>query len=70
MSEPLAEKIDTMLASVQEEVDDSDLSFKIRTARQMVMVYDDQLRQHGEALDETELDEDTLENIRQLGYLD
>ena len=70
MSETLAEKIDTMLASVEEEVDDSDLAFKIRTARQMVLVYDDHLREHGNALDEAKVDDDTLENIRELGYLD
>ncbi|MCQ4333308.1 hypothetical protein KM295_07420 [Natronomonas sp. F2-12] len=70
MGEPLAEKIDEMLASVQEQVDDPDLSFKLRTARQLLVVYDERLRKHREALDETDLEEETLENLRQLGYID
>jgi hypothetical protein len=70
MKQPIAEKIDTMLANVQDEVDDSELSFKLRTARQLLMVYDEQLRKHREALAEDDIDEEALENLRELGYLD
>lgn len=70
MGEPLAGEIDEMLESVQEEVDDADLAFKLRTARQLLVVYDERLRKYREALDETDLEEETLENLRQLGYLD
>lgn len=70
MSQPLAKKIDTMLASVQEEVNDPDLAFKLRTARQLIVVYDEQLQKHREALDEDDIDQDALENLRKLGYLD
>jgi uncharacterized Ntn-hydrolase superfamily protein len=70
MKQPIAEKIDTMLANVQDEVDDSELSFKLRTARQLLMVYDEQLREHREALAEDDIDEEALENLRELGYLD
>jgi uncharacterized Ntn-hydrolase superfamily protein len=70
MNQPIAEKIDTMLANVQDEVDDSELSFKLRTARQLLMVYDEQLREHREALAEDDIDEEALENLRELGYLD
>lgn len=70
MKEPLADKIDEMLASVQDGVDDPDISFKLRTARQMLVVYDEHLRKHREALDETDLEENALENLRQLGYID
>ncbi|MEF8778480.1 MAG: hypothetical protein V5A36_06175 [Natronomonas sp.] len=70
MTQPIAEKIDTMLATVQQEVDDSDLSFKLRTARQLLVVYDEQLQEHREALAEDDIDEDALENLRELGYLD
>jgi hypothetical protein len=59
-----------MLANVQDEVDDSELSFKLRTARQLLMVYDEQLREHREALAEDDIDEEALENLRELGYLD
>lgn len=70
MGEPLAGKIDQMLESVQQQIDDPELSFKLRTARQMLVVYDEHLRKHREALDETDLGDDTLENLRQLGYID
>lgn len=70
MGEPLAGKIDQMLKSVQDQVDDSELSFKLRTARQMLVVYDEHLRKQREALDETDLEDDTLENLRQLGYIE
>jgi hypothetical protein len=70
MGETLAEKIDTMLASVQEELDDSELSFKLRTARQLIVAYDTQLQQHGKALDESTLGDDTIERLSQLGYLE
>ena len=70
MGEPLAGEIDEMLESVQEEVDDADLAFKLRTARQLLVVYDERLRKYREALDEADLEEETLENLRQLGYLD
>ena len=51
-------------------MDDPNLSFKLRTARQLLVVYDERLRKHREALDETDLEEETLENLRQLGYID
>ena len=70
MGQPLAEEIDAMLASVQEQVDDSELTFKLRTARQLVMVYDELLQQHGESLDEADLEPEALGPLRQLGYLD
>jgi len=70
MGQPLAEEIDALLASVQEEVDDSELTFKLRTARQLVMVYDELLQQHGESLDEADLEPEALGTLRQLGYLD
>jgi hypothetical protein len=70
MDQTLAEKIDTMLASVQEDVDDSELSFKLRTARQLLVAYDERLREHRDALDESDIDGEALENLRQLGYLE
>jgi hypothetical protein len=70
MTQRLAEKIDTMLAGVQEEVDDSELSFKLRTARQLLVAYDEHLRKHRDALGEADLDEEALENLRQLGYIE
>jgi hypothetical protein len=70
MKQPLSEKIDEMLINVQEQVDDSDLSFKLRTARQLLMVYDERLQNHRDTLKQEDLDPDTLENLRELGYID
>ena len=62
--------VQTMLASVQEEVDDSELIFKLRTARQLVMACEENMNTLEEAVAEAELDEETREKLRQLGYLD
>ena len=70
MGQTLAGDIDEMLASVQEQVEDSELRFKLRTARQLVMVYDERLREHGKSLDGENLDSEALENLRRLGYID
>jgi hypothetical protein len=56
-----------MLTSVQEQVEDSELSFKLRTARQLVMVYDERLREHGKSLHEETLDSEAVEDLQQLG---
>ncbi|MFA9517374.1 hypothetical protein ACERIT_09180 [Halopenitus sp. H-Gu1] len=63
------ESIESLLASVQEHVDDPELSFKLRTARQKVVLCDDRLNEYEKALDNAEIDQQTLENLRQLGYL-
>ena len=70
MGQTLAGDIDEMLASVQEQVEDSELTFKLRTARQLVMVYDERLREHGKSLHGENLDSEALENLRRLGYID
>jgi hypothetical protein len=70
MGQTLAENIDAMLTSVQEQVEDSELTFKLRTARQLVVVYDELLREHGKSLHEEDLDPEALENLRQLGYVE
>jgi len=62
--------VQAMLASVQEEVGDSELIFKLRTARQLVMVCEENMNTLEEAVAEAELDEETRKKLRQLGYLD
>ena len=70
MEQTLAEDIDQMLTSVQEQLDDPELTYKLRTARQLVMVYDGVLREHGKSLDQGDLDPEALENLQRLGYID
>jgi hypothetical protein len=70
MEEDLFEHIDTMLKSAQEEVADSDLRFKLRTARQSLAILEDQYRAGQEALEQADIEEETLDSLRELGYLD
>jgi hypothetical protein len=59
-----------MLKCVQEEVADSDLRFKLRTARQSLAILEDQYRAGQEALEQADIEEETLDSLRELGYLD
>lgn len=70
MEEDSFEHIDTMLRSVQEGVTDSELRFKLRTARQLLDALKEQYTAGQEALEMTDIDKKTLESLRQLGYLD
>lgn len=70
MTETLAEKIDRMLATVEEQVDDSEAVFRLRTARQLLVTYDEYLQEQGDALEEGELDQEARDRLRQLGYLE
>ncbi|WP_049890463.1 hypothetical protein [Natrinema versiforme] len=70
MSQTPVEAIDTMLASVQEEIDDSDLRFKLRTSRQLLRVLQERKKLEQDALAVDELDESTRENLERLGYLE
>jgi len=64
------EHIDTMLRSVQEDVTDPEVTFKLRTLRQLCDALKEQYTARQEALEEADIDEETLESLRQLGYLD
>lgn len=70
MGETVTERVAKLLESVQEEVEDPELSFKLRTARQMLVLCSEQHAVAKQALDEADLDEKTRDNLRQLGYLD
>lgn len=70
MEEDFFEHIDTMLKGVQEEVTDPELTFKLRTARQALVTLEEQYTAGQEALERADVDEETLESLRQLGYLD
>ena len=64
------EHIDTMLKSVQEDVTGSELTFKLRTTRQLCDALKEQYTAGQEAIERADIDEETLESLRQLGYLD
>ena len=58
-----------LLASVQDDVDDPALEFKLRTARQLNVACEEQFRTYHETLESVDLDADTEEMLRELGYL-
>ncbi|RZH69288.1 hypothetical protein [Natrinema altunense] len=70
MSQTAFETIDTMLASVQSDVDDPDLRFKLRTSRQLLRLLHERHEAGRDALEETDLDEATRANLERLGYLE
>ncbi len=69
MEEALFKKMDTMLESVLAEVTDPDMAFKIRTARQLLVVVEEHYAAGQDAIKEADIDDETLESLRQLGYL-
>lgn len=70
MADTTAETIDTLLESVQEELDDADLAFKLRTARQLVVALNEENKEYKQALKDADLTQETRDNLRELGYLE
>lgn len=69
MERTVSDTIETLLASVQEQLDDPDLRYKLRTARQLNVVCKDQLSTYRNSLDDAVLDDETRERLENLGYL-
>ncbi len=63
------ERIETILASIQEEVDDLELSYKLRTARQLNVACECQNKAYKQTLEEAYLDRETTEQLQQMGHL-
>ena len=59
-----------LLATVQDTVTDEDAAFRLRTARQLLYVVEERHSMGKRALLDADIDDDTLENLRSLGYLD
>ena len=70
MDEAVCDTVDTMLASVQDEVNDPQLTYKLRTARQLLVACKDENEMYKHTLETVDLDEETAEQLRRLGYLD
>ena len=66
MSDETLATIDTLLRSVLDETDDSDQSYKLRTALQLLEVYQDNTRRLRKA---AEADANLRERLEELGYL-
>ncbi len=69
METSLCEMIDSLLASVQEEVEDPDLVFKLRTARQLNIGCKDEIDTFQRTIEHADLDEETEARLQKLGYL-
>lgn len=61
--------IDTLLASVQGGIDDSELSFKLRTAHQLNIACKEQVQTYTDTLEDANLDPDVVDSLKELGYL-
>ena len=69
MGNSVCETADTMLASVQEEIEDDDLIFKLRTARQLIVACKDEHVKYQQALKSADIDDETKTRLEELGYL-
>ena len=69
MGPSVCDTADTMLASVQEEIEDDDLTFKLRTARQLIIACKDEQIEYQQALKSADLDNETEARLEELGYL-
>lgn len=69
MGTSVCDTVDTLLASVQAGVEDDDLTFKLRTARQLIIACKDEMVESQRALKRADIDEDTEARLRELGYL-
>lgn len=64
------ETIEELLKSTQDEIDDPDLTFKLRTARQLVLVLQERQEAGRQALENADLDPSVREDLRNLGYME
>lgn len=69
MGDSVSDTIESLLASVQEEVEDEDLIFKLRTARQLNVISKERGKIAREELAAADLDPEMVENLEKLGYI-
>lgn len=70
MSKTTVETTRRLLDSALEEVDDPDVSFKIRSALQLLVLIEERTDEAKKTLEEADIDEKTRESLHELGYLD
>ena len=69
MDRSTCDTIDAILEAVEGDIDDANIEFKLRTARQLLMVCRDQNETYRQALAEADLAEETRQSLVELGYL-
>jgi len=70
MDKKLFSSIDEMLESIQDEVTNDELLFKLRTARQSLVVLEERYAAGQNAIARSDIDQDTLDSLRELGYIE
>lgn len=70
MAETTVDALRDILKSLLEEAEDEDVSFKLRTALQLLVVMEDRQELARSAIDQADLDPAVRESLRKLGYID
>lgn len=70
MAKTTIDTIDELLAGVMEDVEGSEARYKLRNARQLVEVVRQRHHDLDEAIEDSVDDEEILEDLRDLGYVE
>jgi hypothetical protein len=62
--------VDEILEGAMNDIDDSDGLYKIRSARQLLELAKQRHRDHDEAIEEIISDDEVLDDLRDLGYVE
>lgn len=70
MAETTLDTIDELLDGALDDVDDPDVRYKLRSARQLPRVVQQRHDTLDEAIDDAVVDESIMSDLRDLGYID
>lgn len=70
MAKTTLDTIDELLEGALDDVDDSEVRYKLKSARQLLRVVQQRHNNIDTALEDNVDDEDVLNDLRDLGYLD
>jgi len=63
------ETLDDLLLGAEEDIDNSDVVYKLRSARQLIEVLKQRQDDQDDAIEDAISDEEVLDNLRDLGYI-
>lgn len=69
MAATICDTIEILLATVQEDIEDPDVVYKLRTARQLNVACKEHQNILETSLEDAHLDEEVRERLQRLGYL-
>lgn len=70
MAETTLGTIDELLEGALDDIDDSEVRYKLKSAQQLLRVVQQRHDDLDDAVDDTVTDEDVIDTLRDLGYLD